>query len=150
MAQTNSSNPGESTRESFFNSLEKLRAAKFVVSEQGSGRFLISRDGCAAVLTTVLQDAGGEPRFTVPPGWKQGNDIACLVDAGFQKFWQVGSHRVPARAEELKALHGFEQDLREALGETTLYNEALGTVSSKYIYDRLEGREPGKRHQSFD
>ena len=126
--------------------MEKLRAAKFEISEQGSGRFLVSRDGCA----TVLQDAGGSPRFATPPGWKQGSDIASLVDAGFQKFWQVDSRRVPARAEELKALHTFERDLRAALGETTLYNEALGTVSSKYIYDRLEGREPGKRHQSFD
>ena len=150
MAQTSSSNVGKSSRESFFSSLEKLRAAKFEVSEQGSGRFLISRDGCAAVLTTVVQDARGLPRFAVPPGWKQGDGIAHLVDAGFQKFWQIDSRRVPARAQELKALHGFERDLRAALGEITLYNEALGTVSSKYIYDRLEGREPGKRHQSFD
>jgi hypothetical protein len=124
----------------------RLRTTGFAVSEQDQRRFLVSRDGCAA----ILEDLGGTPRFSISPGLIQGNAIARLVDAGFQKFWQVDRRRFPARAEELKALHGFEQDLRAALGATTLYNQALGTVSSKYVYDRLEGREPGKRHQSFD
>ena len=41
----------------------------------------------------------------------------------------------PALASELKALHDFEEDLKEGLGLETLYNEALGTVSTYYLYD---------------
>jgi hypothetical protein len=26
---------------------------------------------------------------------------------------------------------------------TSLYNEAMGTVSNKYLYDRVEGRDKG-------
>ncbi|OFW02360.1 MAG: hypothetical protein A3H94_08020 [Acidobacteria bacterium RIFCSPLOWO2_02_FULL_60_20] len=108
---------------------------------------MISRTGCGAVLKEL---ADGTVQLVVRPGLTQRDSIAHLVDRGFQKFWQDGDRKLPARAEELKALHEFERDLCAALGVTTLYNEALGTVSSKYVYDRVEGREPGKRHQSFD
>jgi hypothetical protein len=75
--------------------------------------------------------------------------IAHLVDRGFQKFWQEGEQQFPALAAQLQALHRFEQDLRAVMGLTALYNEALGSVSSRYVYDRLEGREEPKRHQAF-
>jgi hypothetical protein len=42
----------------------------------------------------------------------------------------------PALAEDLKALHDFEEDLKEGLGQKSPYNEALGTVSTFYLYDR--------------
>ncbi|MBI2820308.1 MAG: hypothetical protein HYX73_10040 [Acidobacteria bacterium] len=105
------------------------------------------RNGCGAVIE---ESADGNIQFRVRLGLILREKIAHLIDCGFQKFWQDGDRRVPARAEELKALHELQRDLRAAMGITTLYNEALGTVSSKYIYDRVEGREPGKRHPSFD
>jgi hypothetical protein len=46
-------------------------------------------------------------------------------------------------ADELKALHNFEEDLREGLGEDSLYNESLGTVSTFYLYDRVKDRDAG-------
>ena len=134
-------------KQTLTNCLDKLRAAGFESREQGPGRYLISRTGCGAVLQG---SADGTIQLVVRPGLTQRDSIAHLVDHGFQKFWQDGDRKLPARAEELKALHEFERDLCAALGVTTLYNEALGTVSSKYVYDRVEGREPGKRHQSFD
>jgi hypothetical protein len=127
--------------------LERLRAAGFEIREQGGGRYLVSRAGCGAVL---LDSGTGLPQVAVRAGLLQGVEIAHLLDRGFQKFWQHGDRNRPARAAELQALHQFDRDLRAALGVTTLYNEALGTVSSTYVYDRLEGREPGKRHPSFD
>ena len=143
MAQPNLSSPKKDLSEC----LERLRAAGCEVRDQGAGRFLVSRGGCA----TVLVDSGNAlPQIEVRPGLGQADGILHLVDQGFQKFWQNESRKVPARAEQLKTLHEFERDLRAALGVTVLYNEALGTVSAKYVYDRLEGREPGKRHQSFD
>ena len=129
------------------NRLEQLRRTGFEIREQSEGGQLVVRNGCGAVIE---QSADGNIQFRVRPGLILRDKITPLIDRGFQKFWQDGDRRVPARAEELKALHELQRDLRAAMGITTLYNEALGTVSSKYIYDRVEGREPGKRHQSFD
>ncbi|HWP85276.1 MAG TPA: hypothetical protein VNN17_08805 [Terriglobia bacterium] len=127
--------------------LEQLRCAGFAIHEQEGGRWLVARNGCGAVLQGT---AGEPPQLVVPPGLLRGGAVAHLLDKGYQKFWQDGDRELPARAAELKALHEFQRDLRAALGITTLYNEALGTVSSKYVYDRLKGRETPKRRSSFD
>ena len=127
--------------------IEQLKHAGFSVIEREGGRVLIGKHGCAAILEPL---SSGEPQFAVRPGLFVGENIAHLFDRGFQKFWQDDHRRLPALADQLQALHHFEQDLRAAMGLTTLYNQALGTVSSRYIYDRLEGREEGKRHPSFD
>jgi hypothetical protein len=127
--------------------LEQLRRSGCEIREHSGGRCLVARDGCGAVLG---RSAAGELQIVERPGLLRQERIAHLLDRGFQKFWQDGDRRIPARAEELKALHALESDVRAALGIQTLYNEALGTVSSKYTYDRVEGREPGKRHGSFD
>jgi hypothetical protein len=80
-----------------------------------------------------------------------GKEIGTLTDEGFQKFFTTPSgKRKPALAEELKEIHNFQEDLREALGLTTLYNESLGTVSNLYVYDRVEGRDSGKHDKPWD
>ena len=129
------------------NWIEQLQHAGFIVAEQQPGKVRISKYGCAAELET---SPAGQPRFAVRPGLLLGESIACLLDRGYQKFWQDGHRLVPALADQLTALHRFDEDLRAALGLTTLYNEALGTVSARYVYDRLEGREGPKKHQPFD
>jgi hypothetical protein len=48
---------------------------------------------------------------------------------------------VPATADHLKALHEFSEELREAVGDVSLYNESLGTVSDRYVYDRVKDRD---------
>jgi hypothetical protein len=132
---------------------EQLKSFGFSLAEQG-GVTVVRRDGCSA----SIEVSGSEPRFRVKPGLVFGvppNDtVAHLLDRGFQKFWLAGERGVsektwPARAVELKALGDFDRDLRSVLGMTRLYNEAIGMVSSVYYYDRVEGREPGKRHESF-
>jgi hypothetical protein len=129
------------------NCLEQLRQEGCEIRQQAGGCYLVVREGCGAM---VEEPSGGAIQFSVRPGLVRRDTILHLIDHGFQKFWQDGDRRIPARAEELKALHELQRDLRAAMGLTTLYNEALGTVSSKYVYDRVEGREPGKRHDSFD
>ena len=144
--------------------IERLKEAGFILRAEEGGRVRIRKQGCAAVLQP---SASGDPEFAIRPGLevraatgrKRANDprpeqetsevIAHLVDRGFQKFWQDGERRFPALSAQLQALHHFEQDLRAVMGLTALYNEALGTVSSRYVYDRLEGREKSKRHQPF-
>lgn len=66
-------------------------------------------------------------------------EIAVLVDGGFQKFLVTSTgERKPALADQLKALHDFEEDLRLGLGLTSLYNESLGTTFDRHAYDGLQ------------
>ncbi len=121
--------------------LELVRRAGFTVDVQpGTRRVRISRDGCAVVLD--LDD--GAPRVVEPAGVEMSGEIGALADGGFQKFFLTASgKRKPALASDLRALHDFQEDLREALGEISLYNEALGTVSTFYLYDRVKDRDKG-------
>jgi hypothetical protein len=125
----------------FAERIEALRQAGFTVQPSGDGRVRVSRDGCGAV---VEDSPGGPPRIAERAGVVLGEEIASLVDGGFQKFFRTpGGKKKPALAPELKAVHHFQEDLREALGLVSLYNESLGTVSNQYLYDRLRDRDRG-------
>lgn len=129
---------------------ERLDAAKakgFTVSDAGSGKVRVSRGQVAA----VLEDAGPMPLVVERAGILMAGEIGALVDGGFQKFFQTPSGKCkPALAEELKAIHEFEEDLREALGMESLYNESLGTVSTFYQYDRLKDRDRGVPKRAWE
>jgi len=43
-----------------------------------------------------------------------------------------------------------QEDLREALGQISLYNEALGTVSTFYLYDRVRNRDKGVPKRAWE
>ncbi len=119
--------------------LDQLRAAGFDVATTAGG-VRISRGH----LAVDMADQGGELRSVGRAGVKMGDEIGVLVDGGYQKFFSTPAGRKrPALAEELKALHDFEEDLKEALGRTSLYNESLGTVSTLYLYDRVKDRDRG-------
>jgi hypothetical protein len=64
-----------------------------------------------------------------------------LVNRGYQQFFKTTKAEVPATAEQLKALHQFTEELKEAIGAPSLYNESLGTVSENYVYDRVADRD---------
>jgi hypothetical protein len=121
--------------------MNQARSAGFTVEGRGGGRSRISRDGAAAVVEAAPD---GAPRFMERAGVMMGQEIATLVDAGFQKFL-VTPHgkRRAALASDLNLIHNFQEDLREALGLTSLYNESLGTVSNQYLYDRVVDRDRG-------
>jgi hypothetical protein len=130
--------PKETT---FDQRMEGLRKAGFTVTSAGANRVMVSRDCYAAVLEDV---AGSAPRVVEPAGIVMPGGIGKLVDGGFQKFFLApGGQKKPALASELRAIHEFEEDLREALGLVSLYNESLGTVSTEYLYDRVQGRDRG-------
>jgi hypothetical protein len=115
----------------------------------GSLGFRVARSGAAARVTrgdcaVDLTDAGGELRSATRAGMSMGGEIAMLVDGGYQKFFTAASGaKRPATAGDLNALHDFEEDLKEALGQESLYNESLGTVSTFYLYDRVKDRDRG-------
>jgi len=110
--------------------MEELRRAGFTLSSAASGRVMVTRNGCAA----MLEKSGETPRVVERAGIIMDGSIAKLVDGGFQKFFL---------APELKAIHEFQEDMREALGLVSLYNESLGTVSTQYLYDRVKDRDRG-------
>jgi hypothetical protein len=121
--------PKETT---FEERLEALRAAGFETLPEPGSRVKASRGGCGALIAPA-------PRIE-HAGWLVEGEIAALVDGGYQKFWRTGGRDVPALAEQLKALHDFEEDLREGLGLESLYNTSLGTINDLHLYDRLTGR----------
>ncbi len=75
------------------------------------------------------------------PGWLLAGQIARLVDKGYQKFLKTPKLEIPATADHLRAIHEFSEELKEAAGATSMYNESLGTTSDRYVYDRVKGRE---------
>jgi hypothetical protein len=128
------------TTPTFADRFELLRKAGFATAPQPGGAVRVSRDGCAIDL--VEESAG--IRALGRAGMVAGNQIGALVDGGFQKFFRAPSgQQKPALADELKALHEFEEDLKEALGQESYYNESLGTTSTYYLYDRVKDRDRG-------
>src|SRR5262245_49733168 len=120
--------------------LDDLRKAGFTANSADSGRVMVTRDCCGA----VVENSNGTPRIVERAGILMPGGIGKLVDEGFQKFFMAPDGRKkPALAPELKAIHEFEEDLREALGLVSLYNESLGTVSTQYLYDRVKDRDRG-------
>jgi hypothetical protein len=124
----------------FAERLENLRRADFTLTPMAGGVVRVSRGGCAV----DLKDDNGTVVIAGCAGLAQGSEIAALVDGGFQKFFETPSGRKkPALADDLKALHDFEEDLKQALGQESYYNQALGTVSTFYLYDRVKDRDRG-------
>jgi hypothetical protein len=94
----------------------------------------------------VIALLGGQ-RFDVAPAQEGSRRIANAVQvrkygcAGYQKFLKTSKFEIPATADHLRALHEFTEELNDAIGATILYNQALGTTSDVYNYDRVQGRE---------
>ena len=125
---------------SFQERVDTLQAAGFTVTPQPGGGVRVSRGVCAV----DLKEANGALQVEDRAGVAMAGEIAVLVDGGFQKFFRAPSgKKKPALADELKALHAFEADLKEKLGLISLYNEGLGTVSTLYQYDRVKDRDRG-------
>ncbi len=126
---------------SFEDHMGVARAAGFSTEAAGGGKTRIARNGIGC---TAEQGEGDFPRFVERAGVIVGKEIGTLTDGGFQKFFITPSgKRQPALSDDLKAIQNFQEDLREALELTALYNESLGTVSNQYLYDRVEGRDRG-------
>jgi hypothetical protein len=128
------------TPPTFQQRLDGLKQAGFSTAPQADGAVLVTRGECAV----VLRESGGEIRRVQASGILMRGEVASLVDGGYQKFFRAPSGaQKPALASELKALHEFEEDLKAGLGQVSLYNESLGTVSTYYLYDRVKDRDHG-------
>jgi hypothetical protein len=101
-------------------------------------RVFVKKYNCSA----AIQKNGDEGvKIFAYPGYLIGSEISKLVNKGYQQFLKTAKAEVPATADHLKALHQFSEELKEALGLPSLYNESLGTVSESYQYDRVVERD---------
>lgn len=120
--------------------LQWLREHEFELLEpQGtSNRVFLKKMNVSAAIEKTDE---GEVRVFAKPGYLVAGEISRLIDRGYQKFLKTSKTEVPATADHLKAVHSVSEDLKEALGSVSLYNESLGTVSDAYVYDRVRDRD---------
>jgi hypothetical protein len=117
-----------------------LREHEFEVLEAPgtNNRVFVKKLNCSAAIEKADDDS---VRLFAKPGYLIGGEISKLVDRGYQKFLKTSKAEVPATADHLKAMHQFSEELKEATGASSLYNESLGTVSDRYVYDRVVDRD---------
>jgi hypothetical protein len=114
---------------SFSERVERLKQAGFSAENLSDGRVRIAKHGIAAVIDDKAMEKAGV---------LVGGEIGVLLNRGYQMFLETPSgKRFPATSDQLKALHEFEDDVKEALDLVNLYNTSLGTTSRKHNYDRL-------------
>lgn len=117
---------------------KQFQQAGFEASKPESGSLEVRKSGCVAYLEK--QDGhwtyAGKPFLMV-------HGIPCeLEDRGYQKFWYSASQdkRFPIRKADLEVFHRFDEEVRRITGAKSLYNESLGSVNARTVYDRLTGR----------
>jgi hypothetical protein len=125
------------TVHSFDERLKGVHDLGFSTNNVG-GRTIVSRNGYGA----ILQDMGEGKVGVTKAGLVIGSEVATLMNAGYQMFFRTPAGKeIPAQADQLKALHAFDEDLYEGLGKISLYNLSLGTTTAAHMYDRVEDRD---------
>ena len=117
--------------------MDNLAALGFSVGST-RGVVRVEKYGCAAEFR---QDRDERFQMTILPSIMVKGKFTRLWDAGYQKFLLTDDGtKLPALAHHLANLRRFNEELRTALGVPTFYNEALGSVSTLSVYDRVKGR----------
>jgi hypothetical protein len=123
---------------SFEERLTNLSKFGFSRSSEPSGGTRVTRGHFAA----VVKDLGEGKVGITKAGVLVGNEIGQVVHGGYQMFLETPSgKKFPALATQLTGLHDFDEDLREGIGNTSLYNLSLGTTAEAHMYDRVAGRD---------
>jgi hypothetical protein len=120
--------------------LANLKQFGFQSIRQSSQNARVTR-GCIGAIVDNL----GEGKVKIgKAGVIVGDEIGELVNRGYLMFIRTPSgEELPALASHLKDLHAFDEDLREGLGLTSLYNLSLGTTTDEHLYDRVVDRDKG-------
>jgi hypothetical protein len=103
-----------------------------------NARVFLRKYNVSAAIQKAPDDA---VKIFAYPGYLIGSEISKLINRGYQQFLKTSKTEIPATADHLKSLQSFSEELKEALGLPSLYNESLGTVSESYHYDRIEDRD---------
>jgi hypothetical protein len=127
--------------------IANLKQFEFESLPISAGKVKVSRTGYGAVVESV---GDGQVKLG-KAGLLVNGEVAELVNAGYQVFFVTPSGReLPALASQLTALHNFNEDLREGLGLTSLYNLSLGTTSGEHLYDRVEDRDEHSHRRPWE
>ena len=131
------------TKLTFADRLSGARSAGFTVDGT-----LISRKGLGCLAT---EGPDGLPVLAEAGLLVHGKEVARLVHGGYQMFFVTrDGHQMAALADHLKALHSFTEDLTEALGLTSMYNNGLGTICTGHLYDRVKDRDHGEPKRPWE
>lgn len=125
---------------SYEDSVSWLRSHGFDILEAPGtqGRIFLKKNNVSAAIERT---SDGTTKMFAYPGYLVGGEISKLVNKGYQQVLKTTKTEVGATEDHLRALHSFAEELKEATGLPSLYNESLGTVSESYHYDRVQGRE---------
>ncbi len=93
------------------------------------------------VSAAIQKDGDEGVKIFAYPGYLISGEISKLINRGYQQVLKTSKTEIAATADHLKALQQFSEELKEALGLPSLYNESLGTVSEAYQYDRIADRD---------
>ena len=93
------------------------------------------------VSAAIQKDGADGVKIFAYPGYLISGEISKLINRGYQQVLKTSKTEVAATADHLQALQQFSEELKEALGLPSLYNESLGTVSEAYQYDRIVDRD---------
>ena len=107
-------------------------------AKRSSKAFQVRKYGCAA---EIAEAPDGTVEILARPGLLLNGEISRLLDRGYQKFLKTSKLEIPATADNLREIHQFNEELKNAAGVEILYNQAMGTTSDTYMYDRVKGRE---------
>ncbi len=103
----------------FAERVDLLSRAGFATSKLPDGRVKVIKQDIAA----IVGDEGKGQISIERAGLLVGDEVGVLLSGGYKMFFETPSgKRVPAMAEQLRALHQFEDDVKDALGLTNLYN----------------------------
>jgi len=131
----------------FEDRIANLKQFGFQSVVQSSGVARVKRDGCAAIVESL---GAGKVKIG-KAGVLVGDEIGELVNLGYQMIVRTPSGvELPALATHLTKLHAFDEDLREGLGLTSLYNVSLGTTTDEHLYDRVVDRDKGAAARPWD
>jgi hypothetical protein len=132
---------------SFAERIQLLRQAGFGTETLPDGRVKITKNGIGA----VIGDEGKNQPEIEKAGVLVRSEMGTLLNTGYQMFIETPSgKRIPATAEQLKALHEFEDDVKAALDLVNLYNTSLGTTTPKHMYDRVYKRDIGQQPKPWE
>ena len=120
--------------------IANLKQFGFQSTVRSTGVARVTRDGCGAMIEAI-----GDGKVKIgKAGIVVGEEIGELVNLGYQMIIRTPSGmELAALATHLKKLHAFDEDLREGLGLTSLYNLSLGTTTDEHLYDRVVDRDKG-------
>jgi hypothetical protein len=127
-------------RRTFEDAVQWLRDHGFDLIEAPGmqGRVFLKKYNVSAA---IQKDGDDGVKIFAYPGYLINGEISKLINRGYQQVLKTSKTEIAATADHLQALQQFTEELKEALGLPSLYNESLGTVSEAYQYDRIQDRD---------